>query len=100
MDLKFDTHEGQGGIHYKKNKVTETIILMENVAINIITKYINNLDDLDDFDENIVRKATNASYAMKHLNRLETKEDTDLDEELLKAENYLHRARTGEWIQK
>ena len=83
-------HEsGEGGEHYKNNsEVTETIVLMENVAENVIVA------------GGTVKQAMNASYAMKHLNRLGTKDGNDLNDELLKAENYLHRSRTGEWIKK
>ena len=81
----------EGGTHYKNSEVTETVELMENVAVNVLLAgAITNKN---------IRKAMNASYAMKHLNRLGTKDGNDLDEELLKAENYIHRARTGEWIQ-
>jgi hypothetical protein len=36
------------------------------------------------------------SFAVKHLLRAGLKDDVDI--ELLKAENYLHKARTGEWL--
>ena len=81
-------NSGEGPDHYKNNsEVTETIVLMEHVAHNAF-------EDCGD-----IRAAMNASYAMKHLNRLGTKKGTDMKDELHKAENYLHRARTGEWIQ-
>ena len=89
QDQKKKHQSGDGPEHYKNNsEVTETIVLMENVAVNVF-------QDCGD-----IKKAMNASYAMKHLNRLGTKKGTDMDDELHKAENYLHRARTGEWIQK
>ena len=42
------------------------------------------------------KKALWVSFALKHLGRLGLKDDVNL--ELKKAENYLHKARTGEWI--
>lgn len=42
------------------------------------------------------KKALWVSFALKHLGRLGLKDDADL--ELKKAENYLHKARTGEWL--
>lgn len=87
-EKKQTTHGGEGGQHYKNNDVTETIELMENVAENVVAA------------GGTIKQAVNASYAMKHLNRLGTKEGNSLHGEILKAENYLHRARTGEWISK
>jgi hypothetical protein len=42
-------------------------------------------------------KAMWVSFAVKHLLRAGLKDDVDI--ELLKAENYLHKARTGEWME-
>ena len=42
------------------------------------------------------KKALWVSFALKHLGRLGLKDNADL--ELKKAENYLHKARTGEWL--
>ena len=44
-------------------------------------------------------KAYNVAMALKYLSsRLGAKDPVDV--ELLKAENYIHRARTGEWLPK
>ena len=88
-----EKHDGEGGNHYKKNGKVEVIELMEMVAINI-------LNDTEDITDDDIKKAVNASYAMKHLARTGTKDIASIDSELLKAENYLHRARNGEWIKK
>lgn len=45
---------------------------------------------------NDFKKALWVSFALKHLGRLGLKDDVNL--ELKKAENYLHKARTGEWL--
>lgn len=40
-------------------------------------------------------------FACKYLStRLGTKPDTPVEVDLLKAENYIHRARTGKWLPK
>jgi len=86
--------KGEGGNHYKENGKTEVIENMEEVAVNIIfSESVEN-----GITPHIIKKAMNASYAEKHLKRAGTKKMADVDSELLKAENYLHRARTGEWI--
>lgn len=36
--------------------------------------------------------------AIKYLVRLGAKESASVEDDLFKAENYLHRARTGQWI--
>ena len=40
----------------------------------------------------------NIALAAKHILRAGHKVGNDWSEEIKKAENYLHRARTGEWI--
>jgi len=82
--LKF---KGEGGSHYKENRIVETYLLMEQVATNIFV------------ETSDIKKALWTAIAMKHLDRVGTK-NNDVDGELLKAENYIHRARTGEWIDK
>jgi hypothetical protein len=77
---------GEGGTHYKQGRVVETYLLMEQVAENV---YKQTSD---------IKKALWAAMAMKHLDRVGTKDDSD--NELLKAENYIHRARIGNWIKK
>jgi len=47
-------------------------------------------------DSDNKKRAMWVSFAVKHLLRAGLKDDVDI--ELLKAENYLHRARTGEWL--
>ena len=42
------------------------------------------------------KKALWTAFAVKRLGRLGLKDRVDL--ELKKAENYLHKARTGEWL--
>jgi len=89
-------HDGEGQSHYKNNGKAEVIELMEDVAVNILKTADSTADGFDV----MVKKAMNASYGMKHLARAGTKSIAPVDQELLKAENYIHRARTGEWIQK
>jgi len=79
---------GEGPEHYKNNRIVETCLLMEQVAANVF------------FESGNILMALWSSLAMKHLDRLGTKKENDIKEELLKIENYIHRARTGEWIQK
>lgn len=83
---KFDS--GEGPSHYKENRLVETCELMEQVA----NKVINATGEIN--------KALWSAMAMKHIDRLGSKDGNDLDEELLKIENYAHRARTGTWIPK
>ena len=79
---------GEGPDHYKKNRQIETCELMEQVAINVYGS------------GGSITMALWSATAMKHLDRLGTKDSTVLEDELLKIENYAHRARTGNWIQK
>ena len=81
---KFKKFSGEGGSHYKKDRIVETYLLMEQVAANIFTQTSD------------IKKALWAAIAMKHLDRVGTK--GNVDKELLKAENYIHRARTGDWL--
>ena len=99
-------HDGEGGNHYKENGTTEVIVLMEQVAKQVLHAEIYEID-LSQVSQTVAKKriddacdkAMNASYGMKHLARVGTKDIASVDSELLKAENYIHRARTGEWIQ-
>lgn len=69
------------GEHYDKCGC-ETIVIIENVVNR----------------ENIPRKAAyNIGNAIKYLLRLGLKQGESWEEDVAKAENYLHRARTGEW---
>lgn len=47
------------------------------------------------------KKAHNIIAALKYLSpRLGAKDDTPIELDLMKAENYIHRARTGKWLDK
>jgi hypothetical protein len=83
-----EINSGEGPLHYKTNRIVETCELMEQVACNVVKS------------GGCIKKALWSAMAMKHLDRLGTKDGTNLDEELLKIENYAHRARTEKWIQK
>jgi hypothetical protein len=79
---------GEGPDHYKDKRLVETCLLMEQTAKNVFEATGN------------LNAALWSATAMKHIDRLGTKDSTDIYDELLKIENYTHRARTGEWIQK
>jgi len=79
---------GEGLDHYKNDRLIETCILMEQVAKNVYN------------ETHDISKALWSAMAMKHLDRVGTKEIANVNEELLKVENYVHRARTGKWINK
>ena len=76
---------GEGPNHYKNERLIETCLLMEQTAKNVFDATGN------------LNKTLWAATAMKHMDRLGTKDSTNIDDELLKIENYAHRARTGEW---
>lgn len=59
-------------------------------AIDVISRVINS----DDLTPDQVFAVGNA---LKYLLRLGRKDE--VDKELFKAENYLHRARTGRWLE-
>jgi hypothetical protein len=84
-NINVDKFEGCGGNHYKKNRVVETCILMEQVAKNVFDK----TQDLN--------CALWSAMAMKHLDRVGTKDIASVEEELEKVENYAHKARTKVW---
>lgn len=70
------------GIHYQTGPFKETIELIEDVVTR----------------ENIPRKSAYAiGNAIKYLLRVGKKQGEDWQDDVEKAENYLHRARTGEW---
>lgn len=47
------------------------------------------------------KQAYNIIAALKYLSsRLGAKDDTPIEVDLMKAENYIHRARTGKWLAK
>jgi len=94
-------HNGEGGIHYKLHGTQEVIEAMEEVATNIASSLLEankNEETVPLPLHTIIRKAMNASYAQKHIKRAGTKDIASIDSELHKAENYLHRARTGRWL--
>ena len=86
MTKEHKKHIGEGGSHYKENRAVETSDLMEQVASNVYS------------DTSDIKKALWSAISMKHLDRAGTKKGAEVDDELLKVENYVHRARTGNWI--
>ena len=64
---------------------------------------IETIDIIEDFIASIEKRditkkqAYNITQALKYLLRCGLKDDSSKD--LFKAENYIHRARTGEWIE-
>jgi hypothetical protein len=74
---------------FKSDVVQETIF--ENVRNGEIYAEISSEDET-----RAAVKAMWVSFAVKHLLRAGLKDDVNC--ELLKAENYLHKARTGQWI--
>lgn len=71
------------GTHYDMKPIHETIEIIEDVVDR----------------ENIPRPAAFAiGNAIKYLLRVGKKQGEDWQDDVEKAENYLHRARTGEWI--
>lgn len=70
------------GIHYDMKPYHETIQIIEDVVTR----------------ENIPRKSAYAiGNAIKYLLRVGKKQGEDWQDDVEKAENYLHRALTGEW---
>ena len=73
------------GTHYDMEPIHETIEIIEDVVTR----------------ENIPRKAAySIGNAIKYLLRVGKKQGEDWQDDVEKAENYLHRARTGEWNSK
>ena len=76
------------GEYYAAGKM-ETIDYLENMMVALLE---NNISPKSAYD--IV-------CALKYLSpRLGSKDDTPYKLDLLKAENYIHRARTGRWLDK
>lgn len=74
---------------YYANGDFETIDYIENLMCSLITNGVN------------PKVAYDVAAAIKYLStRLGSKIDAPIELDLLKAENYIHRARTGEWIPK
>lgn len=70
------------GTHYDMSPVHEAIEIIEDVVTR----------------ENIPRRAAYAiGNAIKYLLRAGKKQGEDWQDDVEKAENYLHRAHTGEW---
>lgn len=72
--------------HYHSQPFNSSIV-QETIFLNM----------LKDEKRETHKRAMWTSYAVKHLLRCGLKDDIDI--ELKKAENYLHKARTGEWLE-
>ena len=71
------------GTHYDMKPIHETIEIIEDVVNR----------------ENIPRPSAFAiGNAIKYLLRVGKKQGEDWQDDVEKAENYLHHARTGEWM--
>jgi hypothetical protein len=80
-----NNEEKVAGKHYDFPQVKETIELIEHVVNR----------------ENIPRKsAYMIGNALKYILRVGEKSGEDWEDDIAKAENYLHRSITGEWINK
>lgn len=79
---------------FNSSLVQETIF--KNVLMSSETEVTKDLESLESELNQSAVKAMWVSFAVKHLLRAGLKDDVDL--ELKKAENYLHKARTGEWL--
>lgn len=76
------------GEYYGKQGI-ETIDYLEHMARALI---LNHIDPARAYD---------VISALKYLSpRLGAKDDTPIEVDLMKAENYIHRARTGKWLDK
>lgn len=75
--------------HYHSQSF-DSAIVQETIFINIASSE-------EKFNTSAAIKAHWVSFAVEYLLRAGLKDDIDC--ELKKAENYLHRARTGEWIE-
>ena len=74
---------------YYGSGVMETIDHLENMMVSLLE---NNIPP---------ERAYDVVCALKYLSpRLGSKNDTPYKLDLLKAENYIHRARTGRWLDK
>ena len=75
--------------HYKsENESMETIDIIERLICNGIP---------EEYHETIKRNYC-VGQAFKYLDRQGKKSTESVDKELTKAENYIHRARTGKWL--
>ena len=77
--------------HYHSQPFKSDVVL-ETIFLNVLKSEI---EDLMVPTKGYL-KAHWVSFAVKHLLRAGLKDDVDC--ELLKAENYLHKARTGLWL--
>lgn len=76
------------GDYYSRGKI-ETIDYLEDLMCSLISNGVN------------PKVAYDVVAAIKYLSpRLGSKDNTPIELDLLKAENYIHRARTGEWLPK
>lgn len=77
--------------HYKsKDGTIETIDIIERLVCNGVPFEL--------YDT--VKRNYNVAQAFKYMDRQGKKASEDVSKELMKAENYIHRARTGKWITK
>lgn len=74
------------------NGIYEVATVQEEVAFNVMEWLVAKGRDA----KAALKTAMWVTYALKHLLRCGTKDDVFL--ELKKAENYIHKARTGEWL--
>lgn len=83
-------------IDFKPSHYTSLPFSVDSVQIETAYnnfKYLKNkcIDEKEAFEKSVW-----LTYALKHLCRIGLKDDALL--EMKKAENYLHKARTGEWL--
>lgn len=84
--------------HYHSQPFDSSLV-QETIYLNIAKSQVSTVKTKKDFREiydSLIVKAMWVSFAVKHLLRAGLKDDVDI--ELKKAENYLHKARTGEWL--
>lgn len=85
--------------HYHSQPFNSSLV-QETIFTNILGSYVGDIPDGAEqiklaYNKEAI-KAMWVSFAAKHLLRAGLKDDVDI--ELKKAENYLHKARTGEWL--
>lgn len=83
-----ENNKNANGSYYDGAEV-ETIVYLEGMINALIRNGVE------------PARAYNVVAALKYLSsRLGAKNDTPIELDLLKAENYIHRARTGHWLPK
>lgn len=87
-DMPLKNNKTASGDYYATKKM-ETIDHLEHMMVTLLE---NNIPP---------ERAYDVVCALKYLSsRLGAKHDTPYQLDLLKAENYIHRARTGRWLDK